>query len=75
MPFDFHSKSDNIGESITLFQINNGDCIGGFSNDNWSSPESWKEKSDKPLNNLSSLLFNLSAHTSFPCKPDTKEAI
>jgi hypothetical protein len=47
MPFDFHSKSDNIGPSITLFQINNGDCIGGFSYDNWSSPESWKGESEK----------------------------
>ena len=27
---DFHSRCDEIGPSISLFKVDDGDCIGGF---------------------------------------------
>ena len=49
--------------------MKDGDCIGGFTNAQWSSPEEWEEKSD-----AGAMLFNFTTHTSFPCK-DPSEVI
>jgi hypothetical protein len=32
MAKDFHSRCDKKGPTITLMQIRDGDCIGGFTN-------------------------------------------
>ena len=32
---DFHSRCDNVGPTITLLEVENGDCIGGFTNAKW----------------------------------------
>ncbi len=29
---DFHSRCDEKGPTLTLFQIKDGDCLGGFTN-------------------------------------------
>jgi hypothetical protein len=29
---DFHDRCDHIGPTISLFKIEDGDCIGGFTN-------------------------------------------
>ena len=39
----------------------NGDCIGGYTNAQWTSE--WGYKEDK-----GAMLFNLTTHASFPCK-------
>lgn len=57
---DFHSSCDNKGPTISLFQIKNGDCIGGFTFAEWSSNEKWDSKSNTPI-----MLFNLTSHTYF----------
>ena len=62
MPEDFHKRSDKMGATLTLLKIKDGDCIGGFTNRSWSSPNSWKIKSDS-----GAILFNLSRSRSFPC--------
>ncbi len=69
MAKDFHSFCDGEGPTLTLMQIKDGHCIGGFTNAQWSSPEEWECKSDAVA-----ILFNLTTHTSFPCK-DSSRAI
>jgi len=61
MAKDFHSFCDHKGPTLTLLQIEDGNCIGGFTNAQWSSPEEGSVyKSD-----AGAMLFNLSAHESF----------
>jgi hypothetical protein len=31
-PIDFHSRCDNKGPTITLIKVEDGDCIGGYTN-------------------------------------------
>jgi hypothetical protein len=62
MAEDFHSLSDNKGPTVILLQIEDGDCIGGFTNQSWSSPKEGEDKSDP-----GAMLFNLTRHTFFPC--------
>ncbi len=50
----FHRKCDGKGATISLLQIENGDCIGGFTNKTWASLEDYKWKID-----ASAMLFNL----------------
>ncbi len=60
---DFHSFCDDEGPTLTLMQIQDGDCVGGFTNASWSSFEEAESKSD-----AGAMLFNLTTHKSFPCK-------
>ncbi len=60
---DFHTFCDGEGPTLTLMQIKDGNCIGGFTNAQWSSPKNKGSKSD-----AGAMLFNLTTHTSFPCK-------
>ncbi len=62
MAKDFHRNCDNKGPTLTLLQIEDGDCIGGFTNQSWSSPEEIEYKTDP-----GAFLFNLTRRTSFPC--------
>ncbi len=39
IPNDFHENCDEKGPTITLFQIKDGDCVGGFTKESWISPE------------------------------------
>ncbi len=51
----FHSRCDNKGPTLCLMKIKEGDCIGGFTKAEWSSPSERKFFSD-----LDAILFNLS---------------
>ena len=62
MAEDFHRLCDNKGPTLTLLQIQDGDCIGGFTNHSWSSPDKSEYKTDS-----SAFIFNLTRPTSFPC--------
>ncbi len=57
---DFHKYCDNIGPTLTLLQVKDGDCIGGFTSESWESL-CWKEKTDS-----CAVLFNLTTQTAFP---------
>lgn len=59
---DFHYKCDYLGPSITLLKIQDGCCIGGFTNAHWELSEEIKRKYDPEA-----LLFNLTTQKSFPC--------
>ena len=58
---DFHSRCDNKGRTVSLFQIEQGDCIGGYTSQHWESPSSDKWKADS-----SAFLFNLTRSLHFP---------
>jgi hypothetical protein len=69
-PKDFKSRCDKKSPSLTLFQIDNGDCIGGFTTVEWSS----EFNRDVFKKDTKAFLFNLNKNLSFPClKP--QEAI
>ena len=60
---DFHDRCDNKGATLNLFQIKDGDCVGGYTTQHWESSESWKYKADS-----SAFLFNLTCSLHFPSK-------
>ncbi len=43
---DFHKNCDMIGPNITLLQVENCLCIGGFTSENWESSENYVYKDD-----------------------------
>jgi hypothetical protein len=51
---DFHSKSDNLGPSICLFQNDENHCFGGFTSEKWQSP-----KQTVTIKDPTAFLFNL----------------
>jgi hypothetical protein len=55
---DFHRMCDGKGPTLSLFLIDeiykDGDCIGGYTAEKWSSPESEKSIPDK-----NTMIFNL----------------
>ena len=58
-PKDFHDRCDNKGPTISLFKIKDGDCIGGYTNAQWSSD-------DDRVVDSGAILFNLSQQRVFP---------
>ncbi len=59
---DFHSRCDLKGPTISLFKIKKGDCIGGYTTNQWKSiPDRGKYDSDDD-----SVLFNLNWCRHFP---------
>ncbi len=34
---DFHYYCDNRGATVTFFQIQNGDCVAGYTLESWNS--------------------------------------
>ncbi len=58
---DFHSRCDNMEFTISLFKIKDGDCIGGYTKERWSSDSKFKGDNE-------SMLFNLSCCRHFPSK-------
>jgi hypothetical protein len=49
----FHSRSDNKGSTLSLFQVKDGDCIGGYNKASWTSD-------DKVVADTHAMVFNLS---------------
>jgi hypothetical protein len=62
---DFHSRCDSKGRTVSLFQIKDGDCIGGYTSQCWESE--LKDKADS-----SAFLFNLTRSRHFPSKATGK---
>ncbi len=61
---DFHDRCDSKRITVSLFQIEQGDCIGGYTSQCWVSPgrfSMWKADS-------SAFLFNLTRSRHFPSK-------
>ncbi len=58
---DFHSRCDSKGRTVSLFQIKDGDCIGGYTSQCWDDYSGSKEDS-------SAFLFNLTRSRHFPSK-------
>ena len=58
---DFHSRCDSKGRTVSLFQIKDGDCIGGYTSQCWESSVKWKADS-------SAFLFNLTRSRHFPSR-------
>ncbi len=67
---DFHSRCDDKGSTISLFQIKDSDCIGGFTSAQWTSPQSYEDKQDD-----TAILFDLTNHRSFPLNKGRHDAI
>ena len=65
---DFHSRCDKKGPTICLFKIKDGDCIGGYTNAQWSSE-------DELVDDIDAMLFNLSCYRHYPTKRVTKNEI
>jgi hypothetical protein len=65
---DFHSRCDSKGKTVSLFQIEQGDCIGGYTSQNWDTPWLSKLKADN-----SAFLFNLTRSRHFPSKNTGKD--
>ena len=68
---DFHSRCDSKGRTVSLFQIDQGDCIGGYTSQHWSgygykAPGKWKADSNANL-------FNLTRSRHFPSKATGKD--
>jgi len=63
---DFHSRCDSKGRTVSLFQIEQGDCIGGYTSQCWESEFKWKADS-------SAFLFNLTRSRHFPSKATGKD--
>jgi hypothetical protein len=57
MPKDLSKNCDECGPTITLLQIENGDCIGGFTNESYESTKDFNGKIDE-----GATLLNFSSH-------------
>ncbi len=66
--WDFHSRCDSKGRTVSLFQIEQGDCIGGYTSQCWESEYPSKHKADS-----SAFLFNLTRSRHFPSKATGKD--
>ena len=62
---DFHKRCDSKGRTVSLFQIDEGDCIGGYTTQHWEQSCKFKEDS-------SSFLFNLTRSRHFPSNNSIK---
>ncbi len=56
---DFHDRCDNKGPTISLFNVKDGDVIGGYTKAQWESSGGYVGDSD-------AMLFNLSCQRHFP---------
>jgi hypothetical protein len=65
---DFHSRCDSKGRTVSLFQIEQGDCIGGYTSQCWDDSRKFKADS-------SAFLFNLTRSRHFPSKATTGKDI
>ncbi len=67
---DFHSRSDGKGPLVSLFKMKDGDCLGGYSKAQFSSPSlnEWVIDSE-------SLIFNLGQQQVFKSQGGKKGGI
>ncbi len=63
---DFHRQCDNKGKTVSLFQIKDGDCIGGYTSQHWDQSDTFKDDS-------SAFVFNLTLSRHFPSKATGKD--
>jgi hypothetical protein len=63
---DFHSRCCDKQRTISLFQIADGDCIGGYTSQQWG--ELWEYKADN-----TAFLFNLTHFRHFPSNGTGKD--
>lgn len=66
---DFHRLCDGKSHLVTLYQIDDGDCVGDFTNASWSSPTATEGEFKS---NPGTVLFNLNNKLSFPCRSNAK---
>ena len=53
---EFHSRADHKNWTITLFKIQDGDCVGGFTTQSWHD----RGKYNSWVSDDNAFLFNLS---------------
>ncbi len=63
MSKDFNDRCDMSGSVMVLFQVKDGDCIGGYTSQN-EKKEGLYKKDDKAV------LFNVTTSTAFPVKKE-----
>ena len=51
----FHNKSDNQGQTISLFKIEKGYIFGGYASTDWTSSGSWKSAPDSFIFTLTNI--------------------
>ncbi len=68
MPIDFHSRCDNKGPTVSLFKIEGGDCVGGYTEAQWQSTENEEYFKDR-----AATLFNLTQERKFKNKGTSKQ--
>ena len=59
---DFDDRCDMSGSVMVLFQVKDGDCIGGYT--------SQKEKEEGFMKDDKAVLFNVTTSTAFPIKKE-----
>ena len=64
---EFHKICDFKAPTITLYQIKDGDCIGGYTEVQWLSNRT-QSKADK-----NAMLFNATSRRKFPSKNTGKD--
>ncbi len=64
---NFHSRCESKGRTVSLFQIEQGDCIGGYTSEHWETLTG-VHKADS-----SAFLFNLTRSRHFPSKATGKD--
>jgi hypothetical protein len=60
----FHSMCDGKGPTVSLFKLNNGNCIGGYTSAKWHTPPS-SFLGTHTFDN-SAIIFNLTDEVSYP---------
>ncbi len=63
---DFHRQCDKKGTTLSLFQIKDGDCIGGYTSQHWDDSDTYKADS-------SAFVFNLTRSRHFPSQASGKD--
>ncbi len=63
---DFHDRCDSKGRTVSLFQIEQGDCIGGYTSQCWESLD--QRDGNRFKADSSAFLFNLTRSRHFPSK-------
>lgn len=65
---DFHYRCDNKSPTITLFKIEDGPCVGGFSTIEWRSPGFTSQRET----DTDAMLFNLTEKRVFRVREQNK---
>ena len=64
-PLNFHSRCDNIPNTLTLIKSSGNRRFGGFASECWKSPSSFVYKDD-----INAFLFSLDKNKIYPYKKD-----